>query len=272
MTFGFPAYHIQRFNFRCSNLKVCVKAALRQTNWNWNDETEFTEKSKFKPLITAKSGMTIWSFGETIQITFIDKKTVEIQSKCNAPTQMFDWGKNEENVNTLVDLIEMECWSSNSKSDKKDDTMLQSPYQTLPPSATPPDTIPEEKIQESHSDENVLESEKAPDVEESSMGELEKLIERRNAGEITSEDFEEAKKKILERKPQYNKELDDVQEEFHSDDMIEEGIKDGVVSKSNIGAGEDDKFSRLEKLTEMKEKGLIDDDEFKQMKKEILGK
>jgi len=45
-----------------------------------------------------------------------------------------------------------------------------------------------------------------------------------------------------------------------------------VVSKSNVGAGGDDKFSRLEKLTEMKEKGLIDDDEFKQMKKEILGK
>ena len=142
----------------------------------------------------------------------------------------------------------------------------------LPLPAPPSETISKEKTQESHSDENILESEKAPEVEESSMGELEKLIERRNAGEMTSEDFDEAKKKILERKPQYNKELDDVQEEFHSDDMIEEEIKDGVVSKSNVGAGGDDKFSRLEKLTEMKEKGLIDDDEFKQMKKEILGK
>ena len=49
-------------------------------------------------------------------------------------------------------------------------------------------------------------------------------------------------------------------------------IQDSVVSKSNIGAGGDDKFARLEKLTEMKKEGLIDDDEFKQMKKEILGK
>ncbi|MBV06989.1 MAG: hypothetical protein CMA55_01590 [Euryarchaeota archaeon] len=49
-------------------------------------------------------------------------------------------------------------------------------------------------------------------------------------------------------------------------------IKDSVVSKSNIGAGGDDKFTKLKELTEMKEKGLIDDDEFKQMKKEILGK
>ena len=269
MTFGFPAYHIQRFNFRCSNLKVCVKAALRQTNWNWNDETEFTEKSKFKPLITAKSGMTIWSFGETIQITFIDKKTVEIQSKCNAPTQMFDWGKNEKNVNTLVDLIEIECRSSNSKSDKKDDTMLQSPYQTLPPSASPSETISEEKTQESHSDENVLESEKAPEVEESSMEKLEKLIERRNAGEITSEDFDEAKKKILERKPQYNKEPVEVAQE-EADAPIKKG-KDSVINNSNVGAGSS-KMQELKDLTEMKEKGLIDDDEFKQMKKEILGK
>ena len=49
-------------------------------------------------------------------------------------------------------------------------------------------------------------------------------------------------------------------------------VKDSVVNKSNIGTGGDDKFAKLDKLTVMKEKGLIDDDEFKQMKKEILGK
>ena len=48
-------------------------------------------------------------------------------------------------------------------------------------------------------------------------------------------------------------------------------IKDSVVSKSNIGGGSS-KMQELKELTEMKEKGLIDDDEFKQMKKEILGK
>jgi hypothetical protein len=31
-------------------------------------------------------------------------------------------------------------------------------------------------------------------------------------------------------------------------------------------------MQELKELTEMKEKGLIDDDEFQQMKKEILGK
>jgi len=49
-------------------------------------------------------------------------------------------------------------------------------------------------------------------------------------------------------------------------------VKDSVVNRSNIGTSGDDKFTRLEKLTKMKKEGLIEDDEFKQMKKEILGK
>ena len=48
-------------------------------------------------------------------------------------------------------------------------------------------------------------------------------------------------------------------------------IKDSVVSKSSIGGGSS-KMQELKELTEMKKEGLIDDDEFKQMKKEILGK
>tara|TARA_B100001121_G_scaffold167860_1_gene146587 strand:- start:123 stop:1118 length:996 start_codon:yes stop_codon:yes gene_type:complete len=58
----------------------------------------------------------------------------------------------------------------------------------------------------------------------------------------------------------------------HGDQVTKTEIKDSVVSKSNVGSGGDDKFTKLKELTEMKEKGFIDDDEFKQMKKEILGK
>ena len=53
-------------------------------------------------------------------------------------------------------------------------------------------------------------------------------------------------------------------------DQITE-IKDSVLNRSNVGGGSS-KMQELKDLTEMKEKGLIDDDEFKQMKKEILGK
>ena len=48
-------------------------------------------------------------------------------------------------------------------------------------------------------------------------------------------------------------------------------VKDSVLNRSNVGGGLS-KMQELERLAEMKEKGLIDDDEFKQMKKEILGK
>ena len=49
-------------------------------------------------------------------------------------------------------------------------------------------------------------------------------------------------------------------------------IKDSVLNRSNVGAGGDDKFTKLKELKEMLSEGLIDEDEFKQMKKEILGK
>ena len=48
-------------------------------------------------------------------------------------------------------------------------------------------------------------------------------------------------------------------------------VKDSVINRSNVGGGED-KFTKLKELKEMLAEGLIDDDEFKQMKKEILGK
>ena len=55
----------------------------------------------------------------------------------------------------------------------------------------------------------------------------------------------------------------------HGDEVTE--IKDSVLNRSNVGG----KSSKAEELREAKslfEEGLIDDDEFNQMKKEILGK
>ena len=54
------------------------------------------------------------------------------------------------------------------------------------------------------------------------------------------------------------------------DQITKTEIKDSVVSKSNIGATDENKFDRLEKLTKMKDKGLIDDDDYEKMKREII--
>jgi hypothetical protein len=56
------------------------------------------------------------------------------------------------------------------------------------------------------------------------------------------------------------------------DQVTKTEIKDSVVSKSNIGSGGDDKLTKIKELKELHDAGAIDDDEFKQMKKEILGK
>ena len=48
-------------------------------------------------------------------------------------------------------------------------------------------------------------------------------------------------------------------------------VKDSVINRSNVGGGSS-KMQELRELKEMLAEGLIDDDEFKQMKKEILGK
>ena len=84
-------------------------------------------------------------------------------------------------------------------------------------------------------------------------------------------DWKNVKNLIEKTKTEYGK-INISQKVVHGDEVTKTEIKDSVVSKSNIGSGGDDKFSRLEKLTDMKKEGLIDDDEFKQMKKEILGK
>ena len=61
------------------------------------------------------------------------------------------------------------------------------------------------------------------------------------------------------------------QKVVHGDDVTKTEIKDSVLNRSNVGGGSS-KMQELKDLTAMKKDGLIDDDEFKQMKKEILGK
>tara|TARA_B100000959_G_C14791443_1_gene545782 strand:+ start:74 stop:910 length:837 start_codon:yes stop_codon:yes gene_type:complete len=62
------------------------------------------------------------------------------------------------------------------------------------------------------------------------------------------------------------------QKVVHGDEVTKTEIKDSVVSKSNVGAGGKSKAEEIKEIKELLDSGAIDDDEFKQMKKEILGK
>ncbi len=61
------------------------------------------------------------------------------------------------------------------------------------------------------------------------------------------------------------------QKVVHGDEVTKTEIKDSVVNKSNIGSGGEDKFTKLKELKEMLAEGLISDEEFEKIKKEIIG-
>ena len=62
------------------------------------------------------------------------------------------------------------------------------------------------------------------------------------------------------------------QKVVHGDEVTKTEIKDSVLNRSNVSGGKSSKAEELREAKSLFEEGLIDDDEFKQMKKEILGK
>ena len=62
------------------------------------------------------------------------------------------------------------------------------------------------------------------------------------------------------------------QKVVHGDEITKTDIRDSVISKSSIGAGGKSKGEQIKIIKDLLDSGAIDDAEFKQMKKEILGK
>ena len=55
-------------------------------------------------------------------------------------------------------------------------------------------------------------------------------------------------------------------------DISNTEIKDSILNRSNVGSGGKSKAEEIKEIKELLDSGAIDDEEFKQMKKEILGK
>ena len=62
------------------------------------------------------------------------------------------------------------------------------------------------------------------------------------------------------------------QKVVQGDEISKTEIKDSVVSKSNIGAGGKSKAEELREAKSLLDEGLINEDDYEKMKKEILGK
>ena len=104
------------------------------------------------------------------------------------------------------------------------------------------------------------------------------LAKYQDARGVSKKHWNEVSNLVMKAKVEYEKPSNQgtvVQGNYIKGDYVDDRdtiINDSVVSKSNIGSSGEDKFAKLEKLAKMKKEGLIDDNEFKQMKKEILGK
>ena len=62
------------------------------------------------------------------------------------------------------------------------------------------------------------------------------------------------------------------QKVVHGDEVTKTEIKDSVLNRSNVGSGGRSKAEEIKEIKDLLDAGAIDDAEFKQMKKETLGK
>jgi hypothetical protein len=71
-----------------------VLDALESLGWSVSENLGRT--------ISARVGISFWSWGERITVTFLREGSLRVTSSCASPTQCFDWGKNKKNVIMLI--------------------------------------------------------------------------------------------------------------------------------------------------------------------------
>jgi chromatin segregation and condensation protein Rec8/ScpA/Scc1 (kleisin family) len=105
-------------------------------------------------------------------------------------------------------------------------------------------------------------------------GELEELLRYKEAIDIWEELGMHREAKRIRNKVKEEGKVKVDQTVVHGDyvDDRDTIIKDSVVSRSNVSSGGSSRMQELKELKEMLSEGLIDKDDFKEMKKEIMGK
>lgn len=95
MYFGFPASstRTQPFEGDPINLRQMVCEAFAKAGWRHEPEGEWT--------FVARIPMGIWSYGESLTVSIHRDGMLEARSVCVWPMQIFDWGKNERNIDRL---------------------------------------------------------------------------------------------------------------------------------------------------------------------------
>lgn len=97
MSFGFPAYHTDRYADRDTDRDsggtdepVHLGAAVRETL----SALGWSIRAKERDPIAASTSLCAKSWGERVLIHFLRDNSISVTSKCAMPTQCVDWGKN----------------------------------------------------------------------------------------------------------------------------------------------------------------------------------
>jgi hypothetical protein len=96
MAFGFPAYHEEEVDYDVSRgeLMDAALAALEELGWKGRESGRWR--------ISSSTGVSLWSWGETIIIHVTRDSTLHIRSECALPTQCLDWGRNQSVVRRFL--------------------------------------------------------------------------------------------------------------------------------------------------------------------------
>lgn len=99
MSFGFPAYHTDRYSLGSPNTDIisAVRESIKSLSWSLREES--------KDLMVVSTSMNIRSWGEKVEINFLQDNSLSVTSKCTLFTQCFDWGKNKSNVTKFMSEI-----------------------------------------------------------------------------------------------------------------------------------------------------------------------
>jgi hypothetical protein len=54
----------------------------------------------------AEVGVNFWSWGEKVSVEIDRGGTISVESRCRLPTQCFDWGKNQRNIDAFFQLVD----------------------------------------------------------------------------------------------------------------------------------------------------------------------
>ncbi|MBK8205505.1 MAG: hypothetical protein IPK87_01805 [Planctomycetes bacterium] len=101
MTIGFPAFHEEMWRPRWPIDANRVLAASQQLGWSFFVEHYGPVGFRWK----LGTGMSFWSWGETVIVEPQPDNTVRVHSSCALVTQFLDFGRNRRNVEKLAETM-----------------------------------------------------------------------------------------------------------------------------------------------------------------------